>query len=241
MRYTRLVFAIVVTTGCISEAPDSDGITGPEAMAAKGGQADLNSRTNWTFYSTLSDGVTTAVMVGDGRGLDGGPSPTPGESSYPGEICGVRGYLFKDGSGDAVFDPAFDPDFSPCGNRVMLGNLGAGVVPLTPFMNARQVWQMAESTQKVEDMLLSLLNAVTPCGTSNSNTHLAVTVANGSGVVIARLPTVDGAGVWTVETTGNHLAACMKWSKGRWVDSGLDVYLPFSARFVEIPAPAGGW
>ena len=202
--------------------------------------ADPNSHANWTFYSTMSDG-TAARMFGDGRGLDGGPSPVPGESSYRGETCGIRGYIFTFGSGDAVFDPAFDPDGTPCGGRVMRADLGAGVVSFTPFTNAFRVHQMAENSQKVERLGLGGLNAATPCGSNNASVRLVFTAENLSGVSITRLPDENGARVWTVESIGNHLAVCEKTVKGRFVDSGLDVYLPFRAKIVEVPPPTGGW
>jgi hypothetical protein len=205
------------------------------------GNVDPNSHANWTFYAMLSDGVTAARMFGDGRGLDGGPSTVSGESSYRGETCGIRGYLFTFGSGDAVFDPAFDPDGTPCGGRVMRADLGSGVVSFTPFTNAFRVWSMAENSEKIERLGLALLDAATPCGRNSASVRLVFTVENGSGVRIRRLANEGGAGVWTVESIGNHLAVCEKTVKGKFVDSGLDVYLPFRVRIVEVPPPVGGW
>jgi hypothetical protein len=187
--------------------------------------------------------VTAAVLVGDGRGLDGGSSQTAGESSYPGELCGVRGKIFNSGTnigGDAVLDPDMDHSNAACGNRILWGNLGTGPVSFGPYMNARMISHMGENTQKVETMVLAQMGISTPCG-SASNSRLEYRVDKGNGVSITRLANENGAGVWIVETTGNHLAACMKSSKGSSVYSGLDVYLPFRARIDEVPAPAGGW
>lgn len=205
------------------------------------GNADLSSRAVWTFYPTLGDGITAAELVGDGRGTDGGASPVPGESSYEGGVCGVHAKIFNSGTINVGGDAVFDPDFNQpggCTARVLRANLGAGLVSVAPYVNARFIWHMGENTQKVETMVLDPLGA--PCGKANGS-RVEYSVGNGSGVKMTRLPNENGVGVWILETTGNHLAACIKREKGSGVDTGLDVYLPFRARIVEIPAPPGGW
>ena len=215
------------------------------------GNTDLDSHANWTFYSTLSDGVTATGIYGDGRGLDGGPSSVAGESTYPGETCGVRGKLFNSvtasNSGDAVFSPAFTTDPTACGDRSMTVRFpdyaNGAPISFNPFTNAQNVWYQDElqtiGGSFVEDMGFSNGGASFPCG-SNNGVRLGYRTSYGSGVRVTRLPDQGAARVWEVESTGNHLAGCWATVKGK---DGLRSthYLPFHARIVEVPAPAGGW
>lgn len=237
MQGARWILAFGLSAGCTAGSQDGSTIVGPEISVAKGGPVDSASRAIWTFYPVLGDNVTAATLVGDGRGTDGAPSPVPGESSYQGDVCGVHAIIISsiNPPGDAVFDPDFNRP-GTCPRRVLLADLGAGPVTVAPYVNARMISQMGENTQKVETLVLHG-GMSTPCGSS----RVEYSVGNGSGVQISRLANENGAAVWMLETIGNHLAACIKSSKGSGVDSGIDVYLPFRARIVEVPAPPGGW
>ncbi|HEX9166730.1 MAG TPA: hypothetical protein VF862_12530 [Gemmatimonadales bacterium] len=206
------------------------------------GNADLDSRANWTFYGTMSDGATATRLYGDGRGLDGAASAVSGESAYPGETCGVRGKLFNSttasNSGDAVFDPDFTPDGSACGRRLLRAEFTAGSpVTLTPFTNARQAWQMSPGETRVQQMGFGNGGPL-PCG--SKNVSLKYEPGFGSGVSLTRLPDQGAARVWRVESTGNHEAGCYK-ATGNTAVRVSAHYLPFHAVIVEVPAPAGGW
>ena len=94
MRRLSLVLALAAPVACTTGIHDTGDLTAP-SLARAAGNLDLDSHATWTFYSTLSDGTTPTGIYGDSRGLDGGPSGVAGESTYPGETCGVRGKLFN--------------------------------------------------------------------------------------------------------------------------------------------------
>ena len=214
------------------------------------GNTDLDSHANWTFYSTLSDGVTATGIYGDGRGLDGGPSSVAGESAYPGETCGVRGKLFNSvtasNSGDAVFSPAFNQDHTACGDRRLTVRFAdyANGAPITfnPFTNAQNIWYQNElltiGGSFVENMGFGSGGATLPCG--SNNTRLRYLPDYGSGVRVTRLADQGAARVWEVESTGDHTAGCWATIKNKNTLVSTH-YLPFRARIVEVPAPNGGW
>lgn len=241
-----LVLALTTLAACIAEAPDAADPTAP-SLAKAGGNLDIDSHANWTFYGTLSDGLTPTGIYGDSRGLDGGPSGVSGESAYPGETCGVRGKLFNgttSGSGDAVFAPAFSSNHTACGDRSMTVKFdGGNEIRFTPFTNAQNAWDQAElqtvGGSFVENMGFSSSGVVLPCGTNDIALRYLTT--SGSGVRVTRLANQGAARVWRVESVYPHSAGCWATVKGKRTQIGPAYVLPFHAMIVEVPAPSGGW
>ena len=247
MRYLHLALLILPLAACTTETSEPTDLTAPSF--AKGGNADLDSHANWTFYRTLSNATPTR-LYGDGRGLDGAASTMAGAAAYPGETCGVRGKLFNttsfSNSGDAVFDPAFDPNNTACGNRRLTVSFadwaGGSEISITAFTNALNVWHDAALAtvggSKVQRMGFNVSGATMPCG-SNSPV-LRYLPEYGSGVQVTRLANQGAARAWEVQSTGAHTAGCWETVKGKRVLVSTH-YLPFHAMIVEVPAPPGGW
>ena len=239
-RIAAAATAITLLTACTDAPTTTSPRDVPTPLAAKGGNIDTDSRADWYWATTMSDGITPTAIRGDGRRIDGSPVVAEADSSeYPGEQCGVRGKIFwsydggTQGSGDAVFDPSFTTSTNPCGKRTLRVDLGSGFIAFTPFTNARDAAQLAPGASSVQVMVFSN-HEYRPCE------RFIFEPDSGSGVRLTRLhgdQFGNGNGEWTVESAGDHKAGCYNWSKGTYQQTGGRISLPFRARFVEKKYP----
>jgi hypothetical protein len=250
---TPLVLLLGAATACADHVPTS---LSPDAPAlAKntkgGGSVDTDSRALWVFHSALSDG-SAARLYGDGLDRNGAPL-TSGDSEYAGETCGVRGKIFwwdpdYSQSGDAVFDPNWEASSCPRELRLDTNADGAADVRFGPFTNARQVMQVGDqdgSNSRTQVMVFTD-TGIRDCdrirfGDPDPNDRTGLTPLSG-GVVVTRLagaasPDPNGPkpatpGQWSVETV-DGVGKCLKYSKGKYVETGVSHVLPFRATITE--------
>ena len=231
----------IVTAACGTDPSSAPRDVGSDAGPAFAKQATsgTDSRAQWYFSRTLSDGLTATRLYGDDRNLDGTTVATPGVSAsgYDGEAqCAVRGTInwyhsSAAPSGDAFFGPAGGSTPLCQGTaRAVTANLGSSIlVGLHSTLTVSQVMQLAAGESRVQTD--GWVWNQTGCA------RLRYDSAAGSGVVVTRASgnTSRSAGSWTVESYGTHIAACYNFTSGnKLTHTGPDYYLPFSATLVEI-------
>ena len=221
----------VVSTGRKGIGTESS--TAPDVFQVTG----TDSQANWMFYPTLSDNTTPTRLHEDGLG------------EYVGGQCGVRATISwyqtsPPPTGDAFFGPAGGSAGS-CGSTVRSlvaeihpdANTPAGTTDqvLNSYwaFYTTQIMQLGLNASRTQDLLLGPTNNL-PCA------RIRYDAAVGSQVIVTRTAgnATGTAGVWTVESTGTHRAACLQFARGnKLVSTGASYYLPFRARISEIKAP----
>lgn len=181
-----------------------------------------------------------AGVVGDGRDVRGQASSS---SAYQGAFCGVNAKIFNGvaGSGDLVFDA--DMDYAPataCGSKRALnfylsyqaGGARGSATPIASFSNARGVMQLAPG------QVLSELGGFGGTGLSGCD-RIAfehATYPTAANIRVTRLPDVNGARQWRVESEYPHLGMCTV-TQGRKITANGTKYLPFAYTATEVPSP----
>ena len=163
--------------------------------------------------------------------------------------CGVRATISwyqtsPSPTGDAFFGPA-GGTAGACGSTVRSlvaeihpdGNTPAGTID--QVLNSAwafyttQIMQLGLNASRTQNLLMGPTNNL-PCA------RIRYDAATGSQVIVTRTAgnATGTAGVWTLESTGTHRAACLQFANGnKLVATGASYYLPFRARIVEIKAP----
>ena len=231
---------IVVTAG-------SKGGIGTEAFAVKSKpQGDINSRVNVVFDDAVNVAapgqplsVAPAGIQGDLRDRTGNPSTT---SEYQGSFCGVNSKIFWSGTnfgGDLVFSPAGEYDRRVnCGAKRMLrffldyqpGTLGSPRVWST-FTNIRAIMYMESGEVRSHKTHFNYLG-LADC----DRLDFDETWSGAANVTTTRLPDVNGARKWRVESQYPHMAMCTVPKGFTWYARTLK-YLPFAFTATEVPYP----
>ena len=227
MSKSRLALAVlaVTLTACADDpmAPDTE-LTRQSAVLSS------DSRAIWSFADTYQSGVdgsgnpifSPAGIRSDGRG------------AYEGGLCGVETRIFwYDLGGSRSGDATFDPDgmrATGCSARKLHFYLNGVKTIVGPGSNAREVMQLAVGESRVQQMGFGV-------ALNKSCERIAFRLEDGSGVRVTRTDTntdPQSPRSWAVESTGNHVGACLKLSKGALVPSGISYVLPFSATITEV-------
>ena len=226
----------------------SKGGIGTEMFAIKPkGNVDLGSRALLVFEPNVNvaapgDPVSMAPagIQGDSRDKYG---TAAGFSEYQGNFCGVAARFFwsdTNQSGDLTFD--VDMDYSvqrACGPARKLnfhlsyqrGGTTGPSYSVGSFTNIRALLHFAPGEIRSQKTHFNYLGL-------NDCNRLAFDAewAGASNVRVARLPDVNGARQWRVESEYPHTAMCTV-SKGQnWIARSLK-YLPFALTATEIPYP----
>lgn len=240
--------ATVANWDIVVTATGKKGGIGTEAFAIRQNKnLEINSRGNIVFDASVNVAppgqpplVAPAGIQGDLRDKFGTAASF---SEYQGKFCGVRSVIFWSGtnfSGDLVFDADIDYSVSNgCGLPRTLnfylsyqagGSTGAPTSAAT-FTNIRQVMQMNPGEIRSQATHFNYV------GLSNcSRLDFDAAMAGASNVTVTRLPDVNGARQYRVESQYPHMAMCVFWKGGKYVQSGLK-YLPFAFTATEVPYP----
>lgn len=246
LRSACLTIAAVAAACSPDASPVLPSLDAPlSANAAKGGGTDTDSRAVWELFGsyTAADGSTRSTGIrGDGRLADGSAiidAASDLTGAYQNDRCGVTGKIFwYDPDYSRSGDATIDPDGSSSGlcngtaRSFALYLDGQTATADGPFTNARQVMQLAANESRLQDMWLTN-TSISACerlsyesSTEHGENRIRVTRLEGD---------ASGApGVWTVESTGGHLARCYSWSKGAYRYSGKSYVLPFRIRITEV-------
>jgi hypothetical protein len=200
-----------------------------------------DSRSDWYFARTLSDGITLTKLYGDGRNLDGTPVANPAidSSGYAGQqSCAARGRVEwysapTRATGNAFIAPGGGT--TPyCQNleRKLTADTGAvSVASLRWTATIKQVMQLAVGDSRLQNMMFGPVVEIPKCARIIFSDSTV-----GSGVRVTRLlgDSNHNSGEWMVESQGTHLAGCYNFVKGTNLGhTGPDYYLPFRLRIVE--------
>lgn len=226
----------------------SKGGIGTELFTVKvRGNVDSDSRALIVFDTVIdvaAPGATAnmqaAGVVSDGRDEKGIASTNP---RYQGGFCGVRAKIFTgpNESGDLVFDPDIDPvNGTVCGSRRTLlfylsyqtGGLRGSATPVASFSNARAIHQLAAG-QVVSELGGFGQTGLTGC---SRIAFEHATYPSSANIRVTRLPDVNGARQWRVESEYPHVGMCTYSRGGKIVANGTK-YLPFAYTVTEIPSP----
>jgi hypothetical protein len=242
MRTCLLLLIAAASIACADNAPlmplPSDALLAKGGNGGGGGGTD--SRAQWYFHRTLSDGVTATRLYGDGRALDGtslaDASTEP--SAYDGEAqCGARGTIawYSDpsrASGNAFFAPQGGSTALCQGvARTLRVDIGT-VVEVKWTTTVPGIMQLAVGGSAVQDLMFGPNVVIPNCARL---VYSAAVVS--SGVRVTRLAGDEAGspGEWTVESEGTHVAGCYNFTRGNQLShTGPDYYLPFRARVVEV-------
>lgn len=230
-----LIIALVATTlvACSDQSPPTDlapddpsfhhGKGGHAGNGGDGGddgtteEATEDARAVWVFHDTIADG-SAAKIRGDERDANG--TAMAGAAEYEGDVCAVHAKIFAQ-SGDAVLDPDGGKRKDSCGDaRYLSFDLAGATERDAPFMNALDVMGLAVGETRLQ--------------------HFPLTDASVGGCDRLRFDevrvtrTAAEPGAWTVESLGNHEAACLNWKRGTWQESGINFVLPFRATIEEL-------
>lgn len=221
MRRWIYVVTSTLMLGCGAEAPL---LVEPQALTAARFASDTDPRARWELHGVLSDGVTAAKITGDGRDI-GGNTSGDGSSQYQGRLCGVHAKIFvvggtSAGSGDAVLDPDAERSRCPGGARYVAVDVGAGEVQTGPLTNAMAIDQMSAGATKLQAMRWGV-------GLGGCERLVFENVR------VTRTDTAPPR-TWSVETTGDHAAACENRAKGGYVATGATHVVPFRATITEV-------
>ena len=247
-----LALSALALAGCSEQSRTA--LEPDQALFAKPGSGGTTTEETdpmniWDWQPTLSDGSTSALVAGDGRTVvsPGNESlvflPTTG--AYEGGLCGVRAKIFWSGTnfgGDAVFDADIEPNSSSCPTRSIRITLGSGsVVSDAPYMNVREIMDIATNETRQQRIRLNYLSNVPNCeriefGTATSDPNDKPFLAESGGVYVTR--TAGAArtrrgGKWVVETVAPHRGTCYYRSKGKDV-AGHTYVLPFRILITEL-------
>lgn len=209
-----------------------------------GGNTDTYPRAHLVWASQIIvDGATVAAGIqGDGRDVKGQPT---GANEYQGEYCGVGAKIWSGerDSGDLVFDA--DLSYSStmdgsCGGGRRYLNVELKGHPTEPGVRQagtktmmRELWKMAPDEVREQymgfghDMPADCQRLMFDRQYSGVN-HVKIT----------RLADVSGKRQWRVESQGTHEGACIVSGRGgKWEDTGIRVFAPFSVTVTEVPYP----
>jgi len=249
-----LLFALaVVSTSCqtLPDAPDPTFARGHTAGAnpvVGAGRPIDQSRVNLVVEDMVNvappgapANLQPAGVRGDGRNRFGATAPVANE--YQGAFCGVVAFLFN---GSASEDGALKIDTddgytsgmaTSCGPaRVFVffldGPGGAGT-PIGALTYIPGVWTLSPGASVLRRMSFANQGVLSSC-----KLWFDSSLQNGSDVRITRLPDVNGARQWRLESQGSHTAVCTTTDKkGRVVPTGVSHYLPFGITITEVPPP----
>ena len=180
-----------------------------------------------------------AGVVGDGRDVRGQPSSS---SAYQGAFCGVRAQIFNGatGSGDLVFDADIDYlNPTACGSRRTLifylsyqsGGARGSATAIASFSNARAVWRLTPG--QVISQQGGFAVGLSGC---DRIAFEHATYSASANIRVTRLPDVNGARQWRVESEYPHVGMCTV-TKGRTISATGTKYLPFVYTATEVPSP----
>lgn len=200
-----------------------------------------DSRTDWYFARTLSDGITPTKLYGDGRNLDGTPvaNTSTDSSGYAGQLwCGARGKIDwysapARATGNGFIAPGGGTT-TYCQNlerKLTADTGGANGVSLRWTATIKQVMQLTTGGSRRQDMMFGPVAEFPNCAKVIFSDSTV-----GSGVKVTRLlgDSNHNPGEWMVESQGTHVAGCYNFVKGTKLGhTGPDYYLPFRLRIVE--------
>lgn len=214
--------------GCSSEfhAPSSGYL-----VSAKGGPKSppvTYAHIEWddSFTATVDGQAVPAGIRGDGRQADG----SAGSSGYQGNLCGVNAFFDVADTGDMRFD---EYTATACGEpRVHFFYFaGAAAAPTAVATKtvARALWTMAvgeSRTDQREGFHAGLLNC--------DRVVYGDAYAGSTNPRRTRLPDVNGARQWYVESQGSHQARCVYSARGKEWTGDLTVPMPFAYTITEV-------
>ena len=217
-------------------AAGKKGGIGTEAFTVKPkGNVDTHSRVNYVIADQVEvNGVLQpAGIKGDGRLKDGSLS-TAGGSEYQGDFCGVTGLIFNQPreNGNLQIDGGDGTNQSCGGPRFYVFNLNGQLVNSAPMHRVFDIWSLGvgQTVSTGQGFGVDL----TGCSLLMFNSQYG-----GDNLKVTRTDNGTGPRQWTVESQGNHLAACIVPSKrgGTYVATGVMYNLPFSMVVTEVPYP----
>ena len=247
MRYSGVVVSAALILSACEKNPVTPELPSPR-MAKAAPTVDARSRVLLQLAESVSVGglVVSAGIRGDGRNRFGQASAPYNE--YQGDFCGVRGFIYDQQreSGALEIDPdtyyatAMSPACGPA--RSMSFSLqGQGNAPTVaaPHILGTEIWSMTVGQSKLTAQRFGMQQTIA-CGELQFNaafsgsSNIRVTrLTNGvdaNGAVVRRL---------TLESQGNHTAACVKMQNGgKFADSGLRYQLPFNLTVTQVPYPS---
>jgi hypothetical protein len=247
MRYSGVVVSAALILSACEKDPVTPELPSPR-MAKAAPTGDVRSRVLMQFAESVSVGglVVSAGIRGDGRNRFGQASAPYNE--YQGDFCGVRGFIYdqRRESGALEVDPDtyYVSSMSPaCGTaRSMSFYLqGESALPTVaaPHILGTEIWSLTVGQSRLAAQRFGMQQTLA-CG----ELQFSSAFPGSSNIRVTRLADgVDANGTavrrWTLESQGNHTAACVKLqSGGKFTDSGLRYHLPFNVTVTQVPYPS---
>jgi hypothetical protein len=231
-------------------------------VMAAGKKGGIGSEAFTIDQKRVSGDSRANVVVADAMAINGALAPTgirgdarnrlgqtsPSASEYQGDFCGVRGFIYdqngESGTLDFDADTYYTSTMSPaCGAArtvsFFLSGQGSAPTVASPHVLGTAIWPLVVSETRLVSQRFGM-QGIIGCGELDFDSRYA----GSSNARLTRLPDgVDANGLvirhWQLESQGNHTAACVKMqNNGKFTDSGLRYYLPFSMSITQVRFPA---
>lgn len=237
-----LLFTLAVVSASCRELPDA-----PNPVFASGRPSD-QSRVNLVVEEVVNVAapgdpvdLQPAGIRGDGRNRFGAAAPVANE--YQGAFCGVVAFLFngrpsENGALKIDTDAGYASSMAAsCGAprvfRFFLAGPGGPATPIGALTYIPGVWSLLPGASILQRVSFANQGVLSDC-----RLWFDSGLAPASDARITRLPDVDGARQWRLESQGSHTAVCTTTDKkGRVIPTGVSHYLPFSITVTEVPPP----
>jgi hypothetical protein len=252
-RIRRRVTLMGLLVWSCAEQP-STGVSAADSQVAFAiSRVDTHSRARLLWKdSVLVNGLTIgAGVTGDGRNRAGQTSETLNE--YQGNYCGVDATIWDQKGESGTLDPDTDLRYdaatmaTACGAArqmaLYLGtatSTGTSATWVGPHFFFDAIWNLAPGESRVQPMTFGTQQVV--CQLKFDSNY-----AGASPIRLTRLPDVqatNGSGQivtareWRAESQGSHAAACLRLQpNGKYVDTGIRYFLPFSVTVTQVPYP----
>jgi hypothetical protein len=239
----RYVLALLLTSTLIA-CSESSLPTATGAEAGGGPKVDSTPRVNLVFDDSVDiaspGGLPDwriAGVRGDGRLRNGTIATESPSNEYQGSFCGVHGVLDSTGSMDFDADTYYASSMAAaCGAkrylRFFLNGAESDPLQYAPHTVANNIAQVVvgESRTFVYGFGIQQPNC--------QRLRYDDTYAGSSNALVTRLPDVNGARQWRIESRGTHHAMCVLLDKrGNLIPTGVTYFLPFAMTVTEVKYP----
>jgi hypothetical protein len=216
-------------------------------------KVDSHSRANLVWRdSVLLNGLTIGSGIrGDGRNRTGQRSGILNE--YQGNFCGVEAFTWDQRGEDGSLNPDIDVRYDPstmsaaCGSARQVAffvgdatSIGTSSTWTGPHILIGGIWTFSQGESRVQPMTYGTQQVI-------CRLEFDLQYAGAANARLTRLPdvqTTNGSGQtvtarqWRAESQGNHRAACLRLQpNGKYTDSGIRYFLPFSVTITQVPYP----